>query len=124
MAGSTIQTSEMTTFIDILIAIVQQCRIERLKIKANFSLDIKPIAKALLRNQYLKTLLLVGPRDIESKETLQCFIEVLKTKHTTLQEVNVAKTLKKVPVCKRLEYYLRLNQSGRSIARDPSLPLE
>ena len=114
-------------FPNMLITLLEQNPIQTLYVEVGASFDEKAVIKSLLRNQCLQSLTIrTGPnKDSPSKETLQCLLQLLKTKNTTLTCLPVMfdRSLLGTVVYKRIEYYLRLNRCGRNRARDPSMTL-
>jgi hypothetical protein len=109
------------TFIATLQALLATDQLEVLGLETTSEIPMEPLLRTLRHNRNLKVLGLNPP--ISELATMKLLLETLELDNMGLQQVTLAPSLRKYSTHKHIEYYLQLNQCGRSLARDTDTSL-
>ena len=98
----------------ILETILKRDQLISLRIDTNTDLNISVICNALVGNKRLRHFLVCPP--LSSSDDLKELLQILANHNHTMEYISIDRSARKYASCKTIDYYLKLNQAGRSAA--------
>lgn len=98
----------------ILETLLKHDQLVSLRMDTNTDLNISAICQALVANKRLRHLV-VCP-SLSSSNDLKELLQILVNHNHTMESISIHPSARKYASCKTIDYYLKLNQAGRSTA--------